>query len=60
MANQARHLPVVLHSLGDDLETQRVREVHDQAHDSVVHRLFPRPAINDLSIFEASTGRSFT
>jgi hypothetical protein len=28
--------------------------------DRVVHRVFPRPAIKDLSIFKSSTGRSFT
>jgi hypothetical protein len=41
MANQARPLPVVLHSFGGYRETQRVREVRDQAHDGAVHLSFP-------------------
>jgi hypothetical protein len=40
--HQTRHLPAVLHSLGGNLEAERVRKVHDQAHDSVVHYVFPQ------------------
>jgi hypothetical protein len=56
---QARHLPFVLHSFGGHLEAERMCEVHDQAHDSVVDRIFPRRSTNDLSNFKPSTGRSF-
>src|SRR5215207_1828535 len=34
------HLRVVLHPFGGHRKPQRVRKVHDQAHDSIVHRVF--------------------
>src|SRR5688572_16667249 len=39
---QAVYLPFVLHSFGSDLEAERVRKIHDQARDGVVHRAFPQ------------------
>jgi hypothetical protein len=39
---RAVHLLVVLHPFSGHRETQRVRKVHDQAHDSVVRRIFPQ------------------
>jgi hypothetical protein len=38
--HQARHLPVVLHSFSGHRKPQRARKVLDQAHDSIVHRVF--------------------